>query len=187
MKKKELKTLVKTATKGMKAADVDSDTIALAAMQAGCTMAMANREIPKMLVKLGLREDPSIVRNAIATDVGKLKLTFKDVAAMRKAAEKIAKGHDVETSRVVKAIRARAKKEEVELPRASNLGDTKNAIIAYFASNKGKKTSIDGLAAHLMKAIPAKEGVTAEDHADKMLREARMTHAFASALVAATK
>lgn len=150
----------------------------------GASAAMCMRELTnKQLSELGVKIEPrgtDLATVELRKDVGKVDLdSISTYEQLVEAAEGIVNAHpDFDVDRAIKEIRKYAKGEEVQLPKKSNLGDAKKAIINFFTEADLATTTTQELADYLWDN-------TKIDDREKADRMAYQNFGFAKALVEA--
>jgi len=187
MKKKALVENVTAWTADNDKADVDEQQLAIDLMKAGCSMSMVNAQLGKVLVSLGLKDDPSLLRIEIEVAVDKEMDDYTNICEMDytdidEFIDTVAANGDYDPKAVLKALKKQCKKLDIALPAKPKLGKVKQGIVDYFVSTPQSECSIKSLAEYLYynNCCNATATETAEEAA---LRASRMSFTFANLLV----
>lgn len=170
MNAKQLKEKVEGIVKGGR---TNRSEIAAELLKEGATLSMVNRELPKVLIELGVAEKRESILAQVRAHLKGRSISIPETAEEFGEQCKIY-ADEMETEcddRFIKAVRVAYKEAEIEVPSKPNLGRMKSLMVTYFAVNK--KRSLKGLATYMEKS-----GVDAE----KALHFARMNYTFGEAI-----
>lgn len=182
MKKKQMVENVTAWTEGLNTDEIDEQQLAIDLMKAGASMSSVNSNLGKILIKLGLKDDPSIarkeaeelVKEAMDEHAPISEWDYSDVILFVDSI-------DMDSKLVIAALRKYAKKNDDKLPAKPKLGKVKSGIVAYFATTSFEDCSIISLGEYLYNnnCCNATETETEEKSA---MRAARMDFTFAMQL-----
>lgn len=175
---KELEAFVKENPEAGKQ-EITAHMVVQGASAAMCMRELTNKRLGELGVNVEPRgSDPAVL--ALRKDIGKIDITKIDsYDTLVDTAEAVRVNHpDFDQDRIIKEIRKYAKEKEVQLPKKSNLGDAKKAIINFFTEADLATTTTQELADYLWDN-------TEIDDREKADRMAYQNFGFAKALVEA--